>query len=462
MSSFGILNLSGVCTSAIINDVQVQISSMSYKQVPIMRTFLLVMLAIILSAGSAYAALTLPLSDEANGSDGDLSVAQYETRTIDLSKAVTGSWDQVGDGNGVYDPEKWAVVFKYNSVNIKGGGAVYFKNHPSAAPVVWIVKGSVVTNSPIYINGGGYSSGALSVPGPGGFRGGIGTYSNANGVLGSAGFGPGGSSLGTSTSSYGSGGSYATSGSGVPTIGPTYGNHGVFPLIGGSGGSGSRYNYQGGGAGGGAISIVAADTVTLNAGIYANGGSTQYATGGAGSGGAIRLVADKITGGALLQAVAGTPGIAAGNGRIRIEANDASGFTCQSEPQASVDVAGITPKIWPDDTMPYINVVSLGGTMIAPTTINGKTIADPHASMSYTDSDLVFDTAGTRELILHGENIPVDGTWKVSVRVIPLNGNDVSVEATFDSGDLSSSTWKANIDISKGLTAVQARAYKVN
>ena len=109
-----------------------------------MRLLTFCLAATLLAAQAAFCALTLPLSSAANGSDGDLNVPDYTTTTIDLSQAVTGTWDQPGNGKGVYDPEKWAVVFKYNSVNFvqPGRSVVAFKPHPSGAPVVWIVPAS--------------------------------------------------------------------------------------------------------------------------------------------------------------------------------------------------------------------------------------------------------------------------------------------------------------------------------
>jgi hypothetical protein len=61
----------------------------------------------------AHADLTIPGAD---GSDG--TFAPTANVTVDLSLAPTAGWDSIGSGNGVYDPDKWAVVFKYASVSI--------------------------------------------------------------------------------------------------------------------------------------------------------------------------------------------------------------------------------------------------------------------------------------------------------------------------------------------------------
>lgn len=149
--------------------------------------------AFLLVAGgavSAHADLVIPGAD---GSDGPLTIAA--NREIDLSEAVTGTWDDPvaaeDAGKGIYDPEKWAVVFKYSAVTVNAGATVMVKNHPSRAPVVWLVNGDVTINGTVSLNGKDYVGAAgVSDPGPGGFRGGMGYYSS--GVGGGPGFGPGG------------------------------------------------------------------------------------------------------------------------------------------------------------------------------------------------------------------------------------------------------------------------------
>ena len=106
------------------------------------------------------AALALPpvcwgdINVPSDGSDGVF--APPTNIVIDLSQAVTGVWDQNNSdnaGRGVYDPEKWAVVFKFASVTIPTNVTVRFANHPSRAPVVWLVQGNVVINGVVSVNG---------------------------------------------------------------------------------------------------------------------------------------------------------------------------------------------------------------------------------------------------------------------------------------------------------------------
>ena len=158
---------------------------------------------------SLFAQLLIP----SDGSDGALNVTA--NTVIYLSQAVTGNWtnnNTANAGKGIYDPNKWAVVFKYSSVNISGG-AVSFINHPTHAPVVWLVSGNVTNNGTISLGGQSFSANYSDAaePGPGGFRG---------GTLVMSGFGPGGG--------YSYYGSYSS-----PPYG--YGNQQIVPLIGGSG-----------------------------------------------------------------------------------------------------------------------------------------------------------------------------------------------------------------------------------
>lgn len=122
-----------------------------------------------------------------------------------------------------------------------------FVNHPSGAPVVWLASGSVTISGTIEVTGaaGTGAVGQLAEPGFGGFRGGRAWLSAAS--QGSGGLGPGGGIYIESNSQAGNG-SYATVGAG-PRSGPVYGNSGLLPLIGGSGGAGNGNAAVGAGAG---------------------------------------------------------------------------------------------------------------------------------------------------------------------------------------------------------------------
>ncbi len=96
---------------------------------------------------AASGQLTIP----SDGSDGAFNPTA--NTTVDLSQAITGTWNQPGTGAGVYDPSKWAVVFKYSEVNIPSGVTVSFTNHPSGAPVVWLVQNNVTVAGSVNLNG---------------------------------------------------------------------------------------------------------------------------------------------------------------------------------------------------------------------------------------------------------------------------------------------------------------------
>ena len=238
--------------------------------------------------GSASLAFAAP-DVHSDGSDLALDVPSYSpaTTTIDLRLATIGTWDQAGTGHGVYDPDKWVVVFKYTSVNIASGKTVNFINHPSGAPVVWLVRDAVRIDGSVSIVGIGYQNGSTANGGPGGFAGGRGYISESN--RGWAGLGPGG---GGYTAAGAGGAGYAFPGAGtVPGI--SYGNQRILPLFGGSGGGGRTNSSYGGGGGGGAILIACAGTVNIAGGVNADGGGSNA---GGGSGGAIRIIANRVEG----------------------------------------------------------------------------------------------------------------------------------------------------------------------
>ncbi len=386
-------------------------------------------------AAALFVALpALALDVGSDGSDGTLNPASGTT-TINLGLAANGSWTDPGNGNGVYDPQMWAVVFKYSSVNIQSGRTIQFTNHPSGAPVVWLVQGNVAIAGGIDLDGDSCTStgGANSVPGPGGFRGGGGTTGNAAG----AGLGPGGGMISSVNAAYAGG-----------TTALRYGNARVLPLIGGSGGAGSSGSSYSGGAGGGAILIAANGTITVSGGyIHARGGQCGVSGAGHGSGGAIRLIANTITGYAdeLYAQSLGS----GGTGRIRIEANTIN-LTGGSNPgyTALTPLEDDTAVIWPPTGSPSVRVVSIDGRDVPP---------DPRAQF-ITPGDVPLDTSSAPTVVVEALNMPL--TWTVTVRVNPRSGTEYSVPATLVGGDEVMSTWTASLSAlpSNNFVVIQARA----
>lgn len=378
----------------------------------------------------ARATLTIP----SDGSDGAFNPTV--NTTINLGNAINGSWDSsntANAGKGVYDASKWAVVYKYSSVNIPSGVTVTFTNHPKGAPVVWLVQGNVTIAGTIDLSAAAPSNTGTATPGgPGGFRGGVG---GGTGIAPSSGFGPG--AIGSSAS-----GSYATVGSSSSTE-AVYGIPDIVPLIGGSGGAGGTPLKDGSG-GGGAILIATPGTLTLNGTITSTSPNSSHG----GSGGAIRLVCESLTGIGNLSAVGG--GYGGGSGRIRIEANSAGlGGTITPTPSTVVPIGTNTPVIWPAATAPALVVTQVGGINVP---------ADPYARLELGSQDISLSSTSPVVVRLQATNVPTD--WIVKVRMIPKSGTETVVAATRVSGDAASSVWEASLTLPHGIVAIEARAHK--
>ncbi len=422
--------------------------------------YMLNVMVVMLPAAVGNAQITIPGAD---GSDGAFSPTT-DTQ-VDLSQAPTVSWDTPSSqlGTGVYDAAKWAVVFKYTEVNVPAGVTVTFKNHPSRAPVVWLVQGNVTIEGVVSLNGQDQTGDAalLSVPGSGGFRGGRARFSAS--VAGSAGLGPGGGDYFATIYGDGRAGAYASGQMGIPT----YGNAGVVPLIGGSGGSGaSNYGINGGGAGGGAILIGAGSTINISASgvLEANGGDggamgNPGQNGGAGSGGGIRLAGNTVTGAGQLNALGGYR--YGGDGRIRVEANNIT-LTNPGNPAFTKGVPADPAVIWPSAGAPTVRAVSLGGVLVP---------EDPRAELERCLADVLlggFASLGPQTIMIEARNVPVAapaGPWIVAVRVVNkysagYYGSGPTVNATFVSGDNSQSLWQASLTLPTNYSAIQVRVSK--
>jgi hypothetical protein len=369
------------------------------------------LLHFVLALFASSALLQAQLSIPSDGSDGALNITA--NTVIDLSQAVTGTWDannSANAGKGIFDPAKRAIVFKYSSVNINASRTVTFTNHPSRAPVVWLVQGTVAIAGTLSLNGSTPPfNNLLAEPGPGGFRGG------ANGAPGiGSGLGVGGG-INLSIA-----GSYAT----------TYGNPSVLPLVGGSGG-------HGGGAGGGAILIAAANSISVTGSVTSVGGTTFSGSLGIGSGGAIRLVANSISG-------TGTIDVR-NDGRIRLEANSVSGNVV-TLPQTIAVPPATPPTIWPGNGAPTVKITNVDSSA-AP--------AVPTAPLDLT-ADVGVSTNGATTVTLQTTNFPTTGT--VQVRAAPKFGAASWTTAVFQSGDATSANWTATVTFPTGFTTLQARA----
>jgi len=419
-----------------------------------MKTTLLWIVVLMIFRLSALAVITVPGAD---GTDGALSVSS--NTVIDLSQAVEGLWSDdntAAAGDGIYDSNKWAVVFKYSSVTIDSGATLSFANHHGCPPVVWLVDGDVTINGVLNLNGENWTTApSVAEPGPGGFRGGMGDYAVSVGA--SAGFGPGGGYTGVIN--YGRGASHAHS---VTSSPDPYGNPALVPLLGGSGGGGTSA-ARGGGAGGGAILIACTGTLTINGTVRANGGNAYgrniYGTSndsGGGSGGGIRLVADTFTGSGVVEAQAGSETDAPGAlGRVRMErvVNNNTWTSIAPSPSVVGLTAGDTALLWPPTMAPTVQIVSIGGET-AP--------ADPMASFGTSGADVAIAQTNTTEVVI--ETVYVEEASVVKVRLTPRSNASftevVASQYQIVNPDPLTIRWTADIPVSSGYSAVQVHVVR--
>ena len=410
-------------------------------------------LALTLLAAAApwsHAAISVP---GANGTDGALNITA--NTEIDLAQAVPAQWDANNSANlgkGVYDATQWAVVFKYTSVNIAAGATVTFKNHPTHAPVVWLVSGDVTIAGAVSLDGQqGQAFPNHAEPGPGGFRGGMEADSS---VGNGSGFGPGGGQRGdwSAAGSYGTLGGTRNNGNQAPL----YGNPSLIPLLGGSGGGAhnGRSDGQrwGGGAGGGAMLIAATGTVTINGEVRANGG---YGRTAGGSGGGIRIVATTLAGTGQLNAKgnAYADWNVGGQGRIRLE-RVANTNTIATVPSPSVVplTDGTAALLWPPATAPKVEIVSIGGVAVP---------ADPKASFGTYGADVSVAQGSTTTVVVRTTN--VEATSQVFVRATPRPGAsapEVAATGTPISATPLVVEWTASLPVVTGYSAVQVRVVR--
>jgi len=368
----------------------------------------LLLLGLALAPVISHAQISIP----SDGSDGALNVSS--SVQIDLSQAVTGTWsdnNSANAGKGIFDPARRAIVFKYSSINITSGRTVTFKNHPSRAPVVWLVQGDAIIAGTINLSGASTVGGNTPAePGPGGFRG---------GAIGSLGAGSG----------LGVGGGVVSPNPGL--FASSYGNPSLVPLIGGSGGFS-------GGAGGGVILIAASGTIQVSGTINSLGGGTGGSSQGSGSGGGVRLVANTLSGSGTINT--------GSDGRIRLEGNVAAGSVV-TLPQTVMVPPATPPVIWPGNDAPTVKVVAVDA--VSPPAV-------PTAPLDLA-ADIGISTSGATTVTLQTTNFPTTGL--VEVRSAPKFGAAaVWTTAAFQSGDANSATWTATVNFPSGFTTLQARA----
>ena len=182
-----------------------------------------------------------------DGSDGALNCATLKcpagcdefnpcTVFFGLNGSTTAIWNtpSPNPGLGVYDPNEWAVVFKFTTINIPAGVTVKFDNHEKGAPVFWLASGDVAIAGTLVLDGAPgttVENPGIARPGPGGFSGAVGQSSVEES---SGGFGPGGGNNVISGRTAASSGGYGTPGDSDSDAegGAAYGNPSVTPAVG--------------------------------------------------------------------------------------------------------------------------------------------------------------------------------------------------------------------------------------
>jgi hypothetical protein len=351
-------------------------------------------LAIILALG-AFPAGAQSFTSGSDGSDGAYNPTG-PSGTVIIFDPTQFHGSQVG-----------ANIFNFTTITIPAGVTVRFSGNTLNGPVYWLAQGDVDIEGTVDLSGGnGYDHTSESflrvpsVPGSGGYAGGVG----GGGLqLALPGNGPGGGAAGTQTTFSGRGGTYT-------------GNQFLIPLVGGSGGGGAFSNSgffePGGGGGGGAIMIASSTHIIINGVINTRGGnagSPGNGCAGGGSGGAIRLVSNAIAGSGNLTATGGTSACQAttngGSGDVREESNSTffSGHV-------DVGVGQSAPfrLLLPTAGAPTANVISINGISISP---------NPN-----TFPDITINTSSPVPVVIQTQNIPATATLTLTI----LDENNVA------------------------------------
>ena len=381
------------------------------------------------------------LNSGSNGSDGALTFP-------------------VNSGEVVFDPIALGLtprpdnIFHFTTITIGAGTTVRMPfNTLQGLPVVWLASGAVQINGIINLDGGNGAAaitGTLnraSVPGPGGYPGGVG--GGGPGFVGTnllAGLGPGGGLAAGSSAGHAHPG---------PFGGAAYGNALLVPLRGGSGGGGGSSSADaggGGGAGGGALRIFSSTSIILSGSITVNGGDGgapppgQSQGGGGGSGGSIHLIAPAISGSGTLSAEGGAHGNTPGanrssRGRVRLDAT--------SDQFTGAIVSFVTRGT------PYNVPLPTAGPTVRVTSIAGIPVSATPTGDAVTP-DASINQSGPVTVAIEARNIPL-GTV-LEVRVMSEALPDFVVNSTALVGTTALSTATAAVTFPPGFSRGYVRA----
>jgi len=373
------------------------------------------------------AMMTLTLNAAAQFSSGSTGA----DGALDFSNVTAGS-------TVIFDPTKFTAaphpagqnIYNFTTITIPANVTVVLSGQNLTGPVFWLAQGDVRINGTISLSGQAGSpittDVALrvpSIPGPGGYSGGVGG-GGINNSPATVGNGPGGGHPGDFVvDGHSTGGRFTGSATG--------------PLVGGSGGGGGRGSVNdarfdsGGGAGGGALLIASSTSITINGLISGNGGAASggFTCPGGGSGGAVRLAANSISGNGSVTANGGSTcaGRGGSDGSIQFEAFQISGVASSPGANQSAPGALFLP------TVPVsIQVVSVAGTAL-PTTPSG----------SFQTPDVIINNNSPVTVSIQTTGIP-PGTV-LTLNVFSENGTSQAVQTSPLTGTLQSGTATVSI-----------------
>lgn len=360
-------------------------------------------------------------------------------------------------------------VFHFTTINVPAGVTVRMRAlELNYAPVYWLATGPVTIDGTVDLSGDpGHPSGVIgtlrspSMPGPGGFPGGIAGLDGDSPAT--PGLGPGGGGTTVVVACIGAGGAHAGPGrdGARGSSGNMYGNEFLLPLVGGSGGSGSPLGCAvgGGGAGGGAVLIASSQSIVIDGKVIAVGGTNPRSfcgstrRGGDGSGGAIRLIAPVIDGVGLLNTRGGGVGCAVGaggGGRIRLEAFQLN-FTGPILAGGGATLGTVRRETLAPGTS-FLPVNPTGSVRVVD--VDGTAVPDL-PSGSFLSADVTINQS-TVLLTIEARNIPL-GTI-VTLHVLPEIGPDQVVETTPLAGTLGLSTATASVTFEFGFSRFMVHA----
>lgn len=359
----------------------------------------------------------------------------------------------------IFDPSALGLdpdgdnIYHFASITIGARVTVRLSATYINGPVFWLASGPVQIDGTIDLSGeDGHPesetimSRHVSVPGVGGYAGGLGGNSRDTVALPPLpGSGPGGEHL-------------CVPNTNCQSHGRNTSNSFLVPLVGGSGGAGMDASDTvanigaGGGAGGGAILIASSMSITVDGSIIARGGRGGTRLGGSrglpgeGAGGSIRLAAPVIGGTGLLS-VSTDPNVNLPQfGFIRLEAfqrafagNVHGGSIYFASPFA------VFPN--PASPVPSVRVVSVAGAPVPPTP-TGR-VAMP---------DVTINQPAAVTLQIEAQNIPPGTVVKLHLLSEADNGTGKIVDSTPLAGTLELSTATASVVIPPGFSQGFVRA----